>query len=126
VMQPLKDKSLLRFGIKGATITPSLRRTIDASAFPSVIRQITPYIVSNRGQSDVRFAVELKGDTPYELKNDGKIVTLIVENGSLAKRMRNLKRRWSCHLPPLSQCHKKRLRLFPRKLKLRQPKPVPK
>ena len=86
VMQPLKDKTLLRFGIKGATITPSLRRTIDASAFPSVIRQITPYIVSNRGQSDVRFAIELKGDTPYELKNDGKIVTLIVENGPFSKK----------------------------------------
>lgn len=81
VMQPIKDKSLLRFGIKGATIIPSLRRTIDASAFPSVIRQITPYIVSNRGQSDVRFAVELKGDTPYELKTEGNVVTLIVENG---------------------------------------------
>jgi type IV pilus assembly protein PilQ len=85
VMQPLKDKSLLRFGIKGATITPALRRTIDASAFPSVIRQITPYTVTNRGQSDVRFAVELKGDAPYELKNDGKIVTLLVENGPYTK-----------------------------------------
>ena len=85
VMQPLKDKTLLRFGIKRATITPSLRRTIDASAFPSVIRQITPYTVSNRGQSDVRFAVELKGDTPYELKKDGNIVTLIVENGPFSK-----------------------------------------
>ena len=85
VMQPLKDKSLLRFGIKGATIPSSLRRTIDASAFPSVIRQITPYTVSTRGQSDVRFAVELKGDTPYELKNDGKIVTLMVENGPFTK-----------------------------------------
>lgn len=82
VMQPIKDKTLLRFGIKGATITPSLRRTVDASAFPSVIRQITPYTVNNRGQYDVRFAVELKGDAPYELKNDGNIVTLIVENGA--------------------------------------------
>ena len=90
VMQPLKDKTLLRFGIKGATITPSLRRTIDASAFPSVIRQITPYIVSNRGKSDVRFAIELKGDTPYELKNDGKIVTLIVENGPFSKKSARL------------------------------------
>ena len=85
VMQPIKDKTLLRFGIKGATITPSLRRTIDASAFPSVIRQITPYIVSNRAQSDVRFAVELKGDTSYELKSDGNVVTLMVENGSFTK-----------------------------------------
>lgn len=93
VMQPLKDKSLLRFGIKGASITPSLRRTIDASAFPSVIRQITPYTVSNRGQSDVRFAVELKGDAPYELKNDGKIVTLIVENGPFAKTTSRLEKK---------------------------------
>jgi type IV pilus assembly protein PilQ len=85
VMQPIKDKTLLRFGIKGATIIPSLRRTIDASAFPSVIRQITPYIVSNRGQSDVRFAVELKGNTPFELKKEGNIVTLIVENGPFTK-----------------------------------------
>lgn len=85
VMQPLKDKSLLRFGIKDATITPALRRTIDASAFPSVIRQITPYTVNNRGQSDVRFAVELKGDAPYELKVVEKIVTLIVENGNYSK-----------------------------------------
>lgn len=85
VMQPIKDKTLLRFGVKGATIIPSLRRTIDASAFPSVIRQITPYIVSNRAQSDVRFAVELKGDTPYELKRDGNVVTLSVENGPYTK-----------------------------------------
>ena len=85
VMQPIKDKTLLRFGVKGATITPSLRRTIDASAFPSVIRQITPYTVSNRAQSDVRFAVELKGDTSYELKSDGNVVTLMVENGSFTK-----------------------------------------
>lgn len=81
VMQPIKDKSLLRFGIKNASIAPLLRRTVDASAFPSVIRQITPYIVDNRGQYDVRFAVELKGDAPYELVSDGKVVTLIVENG---------------------------------------------
>jgi type IV pilus assembly protein PilQ len=85
VMQPIKDKSLLRFGIKGATITPPLRRTIDASAFPSVVRQITPYVVSNRGRTDVRFAVELKADAPYELKTDGNIVTLIVENGTFAR-----------------------------------------
>ncbi|MBW6474981.1 MAG: AMIN domain-containing protein, partial [Anaerolineaceae bacterium] len=85
VMQPIKDKTLVRFGVKGATIIPSLRRTIDASAFPSVIRQITPYIVSNRAQSDVRFAVELKGDTPYELKSDGNVVTLLVENGPFTK-----------------------------------------
>jgi type IV pilus assembly protein PilQ len=85
VMQPIKDKTLLRFGVKGATIIPSLRRTIDASAFPSVIRQITPYIVSNRAQSDVRFAVELKGNTPYELKSEGNIVTLMVENGPFTK-----------------------------------------
>lgn len=85
VMQPIKDKTLLRFGVKGATIIPSLRRTIDASAFPSVIRQITPYIVSNRAQSDVRFAVELKGNTPYELKSEGNVVTLLVENGPFTK-----------------------------------------
>lgn len=84
VMQPIKDKSLIRFGIKDATIAAALRRTIDASAFPSVIRQVTPYIVSSRGRNDVRFAVELKQDSPYELKADGNTVTLVVENGELA------------------------------------------
>lgn len=85
VMQPIKDNSLIRFGIRGAAIAPSLRRTIDAAAFPSVVRQVTPYVVNSQGRYDVRFAVELKGDAPYTIKTEGNVVTLEVENGPYAE-----------------------------------------
>lgn len=68
------------FGIKDATISRSLRRTLDASAFPSAVKRVTPYTVLVGNSQDVRFAVELKGMTDYSLQEEGKSVVLSIDN----------------------------------------------
>jgi type IV pilus assembly protein PilQ len=77
--------NVVRFGVRNATISRALRRTLDASAFPSAVRLVTPYTVKNNGGQDVRFAVELKGPAPYRLVRDGNVVRLLVENGPYAE-----------------------------------------
>ena len=70
----------LGFGVKQATISQALRRTLDASAFPSAVKRVTPYTVLVGDSQDVRFAVELKGNVGYSLHSEGNVVTLVVEN----------------------------------------------
>jgi type IV pilus assembly protein PilQ len=80
----LKDNTV-GFGIKHATISRSLRRTLDASAFPSAVKRVTPYTVLVGDSQDVRFAVELKGATDYSLKKEGTGVVLTIDNKGFAQ-----------------------------------------
>ena len=76
----------LGFGIRNATIAPNLRRTLDASAFPSAVKRVTPYTVLVGDGQDVRFAVELKGKVDYSLREEGKQVLLAVDNQAFGER----------------------------------------
>ena len=87
VTEPTVADHVLRFGIKNAQIKRRLRRTIDTSAFPSAIRLITPYTVLDDGSQDVRFAVQLKGKTSYDLEKSGDKVVLMVDNGSFGGKL---------------------------------------
>ena len=77
----------LGFGIRNATIAANLRRTLDASAFPSAVKRVTPYTVLVGDGQDVRFAVELKGKVDYYLREEGKQVLLAVDNQAFGERM---------------------------------------
>ncbi len=81
----LKDNTV-GFGIKHATISRSLRRTLDASAFPSAVKRVTPYTVLVGDSQDVRFAVELKGATDYSLNKEGTGVVLTIDNRGFAQQ----------------------------------------
>ena len=85
VSQPTQLGNLVRFEVRNATINRGLRRTIDATAFPSAVSTITPYIISDAGRPAVRIAVELKGSAPYTLVDEGDVVMLIVEDGSFVE-----------------------------------------
>jgi len=85
VSQPVQDGKLVRFEIKNAVISRSLRRSIDATAFPSAVQTVTPYLVTDDGNPAVRIAVELKGEAPYSLVEDGKVVKLVVADGAYAE-----------------------------------------
>jgi type IV pilus assembly protein PilQ len=87
ISQPVQSGNLLRFEIKNATISRSLRRTIDAGAFPSAVSSVTPYIISDDGKPAVRIAVELKGVVPFTLVDEGEIVKLVVDDGAYAEAM---------------------------------------
>lgn len=83
--QPSEENGMVRFGIDNAHISRALRRTIDTFAFPTAIKQITPYTVLEKGVQQVRFAVELKGGVPYTLQRTGDNLQLVVEDGAYAE-----------------------------------------
>ncbi len=85
VINPSQKGDVVGFGIKNATISRALRRSVDASSFPSSIRLVTPYTVLVGDQQDVRFAVELKGPSQYELVEDGNTILFKVVNGPFAE-----------------------------------------
>jgi type IV pilus assembly protein PilQ len=82
---PIMEGSLVRFEVKNATISRALRRTIDASAFPTAVTSVTPYTVTEEGAQNVRFAVELKGAVAYALEQEGSLVRLVVDDGAFAE-----------------------------------------
>lgn len=83
--QPSEKNGMVRFGIDNADISRALRRTIDTFAFPTAIKQITPYTILEKGVQQVRFAVELKGSVPYTLQRTGDNLQLVVEDGAYAE-----------------------------------------
>ncbi|MBE0500149.1 MAG: type IV pilus secretin PilQ [Desulfuromonadales bacterium] len=85
VIKPSQKGDVVGFGVKNASISRALRRSVDASSFPSSIRLITPYTVLVGDQQDVRFAVELKGPSEYELVEDGNTLLFKVVNGPFAE-----------------------------------------
>ncbi|RLB62460.1 MAG: hypothetical protein DRH08_12435, partial [Deltaproteobacteria bacterium] len=86
ISAPVVDKgNLVRFDIVNASITRALRRTIDASAFPSAVTSVTPYTVKDGDHQNVRIAVDLKGPSVYALEQDGDTVRLVVEDGAYAE-----------------------------------------
>ena len=85
LIKPTQKGDIVGFGIKNASISRALRRAVDASSFPSSIRLVTPYTVQVGDQQDVRFAVELKGPSEYELIEEGSVVVFKVVNGPFAE-----------------------------------------
>ncbi len=82
---PVKEGSIVKFGLRNATISRALRRVYAALAFPTAVQSVTPYLVDNGKTSDVRFVVQLKGDVPYELIKDDNGVLLRVTDGRFAE-----------------------------------------
>lgn len=78
----VKQGNLIRFGVNNASISQALRRTFDSHSFPSAMLRATPYTVMNGKRQDVRFAVELKGDVPYQLLQQPNKLVLVVDDGA--------------------------------------------
>jgi type IV pilus assembly protein PilQ len=85
ISEPVAEGNLVRFEIKNADISRALRRTIDASAFPSAVTSVTPYTVTENKQQNVRIAVNLKGSVAYTLEKDGNLVNLVIDDGAYAE-----------------------------------------
>lgn len=82
-MIPAKlEGNVVRFGVRGASLQRSLRRTFDSSAFPSSVLRVTPYTAMSGNRQDVFFAVELKGQVPYQLLDQGDRIVFIADDGS--------------------------------------------
>ncbi|MHC1698464.1 MAG: type IV pilus secretin PilQ [Geobacteraceae bacterium] len=57
-----------------------LQRPFDTSAFASVVKKITPYQVTTKGQRDTKIQVTLRDDSAYALKKEGNVYNLDIEN----------------------------------------------
>jgi type IV pilus assembly protein PilQ len=85
VTSPVREGNLVRFEIKNARITRALRRTIDASAFPSAMMSATPYTVTERNVQNVRVAIDLRGPVAYALEQDDNVLKFVVDDGAYAE-----------------------------------------
>lgn len=85
VLDPVVEGNLVRFEIVNASISRALRRTIDASAFPSAVTSVTPYIITQGDHQNVRIAVELKGPVAYALEQVGSNIRLVIDDGAYAE-----------------------------------------
>ena len=85
LIAPAQEGNLVRFEIRDAQISRALRRTIDASAFPSAVTSVTPYTVTDGDKQNVRIAVDLKGTVPYALEEDGTNVRLVIDDGAFSE-----------------------------------------
>ncbi len=85
VSEPVEEGNLIRFELVNTSISRALRRTIDASAFPSAVISVTPYTVADGDHQNVRIAVKMKGAVAFALEQDGSTVRLVVDDGAYAE-----------------------------------------
>ncbi|MDY0397636.1 MAG: type IV pilus secretin PilQ [Desulfuromonas thiophila] len=85
LIPPRRDGDRILFGVRPAVISRSLRRVIDASAFPSAVRQIVPYGSQPGQQRNVMFAAELKGPVEYSVALEGNQLVFRTQDGPFAE-----------------------------------------
>ncbi|MBW6512531.1 MAG: type IV pilus secretin PilQ [Desulfuromonadaceae bacterium] len=83
--QPEQHGNIVQFGIENALISQLIKRVIDTSSFPSAVRLITPYTVTDGDKQNVRFAVELKGPVKYSFSAAGNSLKMVVVDGPFAE-----------------------------------------
>lgn len=82
--EPLRNGNKVQFSLKNTTLPRALRREFDTFAFPTAIYSMTPYLVNESGQPEVRFNVVLKGDAPYSFYKDASGYVFSVTDGDFA------------------------------------------
>jgi type IV pilus assembly protein PilQ len=106
IIETTSEGDIVRFGVKNVNISRALRRSIDASVFPSAVKLVTPYTVLAENRQDVLFAVELKGPVPYTLRREGDMVLFVVEDGPFAEAAPAAVEKISVLAPPPAQAAK--------------------
>jgi type IV pilus assembly protein PilQ len=78
--KPLKVTGGLSLTIKNCQVPRQFQRMIDTSAFPSVVKMITPYQVKMKTGNDARILVKLRQSTTYSVKQDGDTLFWDIKN----------------------------------------------
>ncbi len=74
--KPLKNNEGVTFFIKKCSLPHNLQRTMDTSAFASVVRAVVPYQVSVKGVPETRVLVKLSDQAIWTLRQDGETVIM--------------------------------------------------
>ena len=78
--KPVKVTGGLSLTIKNCQVPRRFQRMIDTSAFPAVVKMITPYQVKMRRGNDARILVKLRQSTTYSIKQDGDTIFWDIKN----------------------------------------------
>ena len=66
--------------IKNCQLPRRLQRMLDTSAFPSPVREITPYQVKGREGYDAKVLVKLRNEVPFNFKQEGETISWDIRN----------------------------------------------
>lgn len=77
---PIKTSEGLVLTLSSCLLPKHLQRPFDTSAFPGVVKKITPYQVTAKGKKDTKIQVSMRGDAAYSLKKAGNVLNLDIEN----------------------------------------------
>jgi type IV pilus assembly protein PilQ len=78
--KPVKVTGGLSLTIKNCQVPRQFQRMIDTSAFPSVVKMITPYQVKMKKGNDARILVKLRQAATYSVKQDGDTLFWDIKN----------------------------------------------
>ena len=78
--KPVKVTGGLSLTIKNCQVPRRFQRMIDTSAFPAVVKMITPYQVKMRKGNDARILVKLRQPATYSIKRDGDTIIWDINN----------------------------------------------
>jgi len=85
VNKPLKVAGGLSLTISNCQLPDKLQRMIDTSAFPSVVKKITPYRVKVKNGHEARILVKLRQTASSALRQEGDTVYWSFKNPEIAK-----------------------------------------
>jgi type IV pilus assembly protein PilQ len=78
--KPVKVTGGLSLTIKNCQVPRQFQRMIDTSAFPSVVKMITPYQVKMKKGNDAKILVKLRQAATYSVKQDGDTLFWDIKN----------------------------------------------
>jgi type IV pilus assembly protein PilQ len=80
VVGPTKTVDGLTLVFSNCQLPKRLQRPFDTSAFPSVVKNITPYQIRTKGKNDTRIHVSLREASTYALNKQGSVYQLDIIN----------------------------------------------
>lgn len=83
--QPKKVAGGWALTIKNCQLPRKLQRMLDTRAFPSAVQEITPYQVKTREGYDAKILVKLRGEAPFNFKQEGAVISWDVRNPEIRK-----------------------------------------
>lgn len=78
--KPMKVAGGWTLTIKNCQLPRRLQRMLDTSAFPSPVREITPYQVKVREGYDAKVLVKVRNEVPFNFKQEGEVITWDIRN----------------------------------------------
>lgn len=82
--EPAQTANGMVLTLSSCKLPKRLQRPFITSAFPSVVKRITPYQIRSKGKDNTKILVTLRESTPYTLKKEGSVYLLDITNPAQA------------------------------------------